>query len=111
MNGELETLGHGFFSLYGQADASNVGRLLTDGREQFIGLDEITVDLELADCCNTAGVALLMEWSTWCQSCGIKLTYRNPQDKLLDMIEMSGVEQILRFSDCENRNLLRATGN
>ena len=60
---QTEFLGHGKFSLLGHANVANVGQLLVDGREQFIELDDITVDLEQADCCNTAGLALLLEWS------------------------------------------------
>ena len=108
---ELEILGHGRFSLYGHADVTNVGRLLADGREQFIGLDEITVDLELADCCNTAGLALLMEWSTWCQSCGIKLTYEKPHEDLLEIVRINDVEEVLPFAQLATSNLFRATGN
>ncbi len=95
---QLEFLGHGSFSLSGSANVTNVGRLLADGREQFIGLDEISVDLEKADCCNTAGLALLMEWSTWCQLCGIKLIYEKPRDCLLKIVRINDVEQVLSFS-------------
>ncbi len=95
---QLEDLGHGRFSLFGRADVTNVGQLLADGREQFIGLDGISVDLEKADCCNTAGLALLMEWSTWCQLCGIKLIYEKPRDCLLKIVRINDVEQVLSFS-------------
>jgi len=95
---ELENLGSGKFSLYGHADVTNVARLLADGREQFIGLDDISVDLEMADCCNTAGLALLLEWSTWCELYGIRLKYDKPQDCLLEIMRINDVEQMLSFS-------------
>ena len=94
---ELEDLGHGRFSLFGRADVTNVGRLLAEGRDQFIGLDDISVDLESADCGNTAGLALLIEWSTWCQSCGIKLMYRRPPEDLLEIVRINDVEEVLPF--------------
>ena len=95
---ELENLGSGRFSLYGHADFTNVARLLADGREQFIGLDDISVNLEMADCCNTAGLALLLEWSTWCNLYGIRLIYIRPQNCLLDIVRINDVEQVLSFS-------------
>ena len=96
---ELENLGRGRFLLYGRADVTNVGRLLADGRDQFIGLDDISVDLEQSDCSNTAGLALLMEWSTWCQSYGIKLMYRRPPEDLLEIVRINDVEEVLSFAN------------
>ncbi len=90
--------GHGNFSLSSRADFSNVGRLLVNGQEQFIGHKEIAVDVAVADCANTAGLALLMEWTTWCQSNGIKLVYKRPQPTLLEIVRVNDVEQVLSFS-------------
>ena len=95
---ELENLGPGRFFLYGRADVTNVARMLADGREQFIGLDDISVDLEQADCGNTAGLALLIEWSTWCRSYDIKLKYRRPPKDLLEMVRINDVAEVLTFS-------------
>ena len=93
-----EFLGHGRFSLLGRTDMANVGRLLTDGRDQFIKLDEITIDLEQVDCCNTAGLALLLEWSSWCGSHGIKLKYDKPREELLKIVRINDVEEVLTFA-------------
>lgn len=95
---ELENIGTGKFSLYGRADITNVGRLLADGREQFIGLDDVSVDLEQSDCGNTAGLALLLEWSTWCRSYGIRLKYRRPPEDLLEIVRINDVDEVLLFS-------------
>lgn len=95
---ELEELAPGSFSLIGRADVTNVGRLLADGRVRFICLDEVTVNLEQADCSNTAGLALLMEWSTWCSLYGISLIYEKPPGDLLDIVRINDAEQVLSFS-------------
>ena len=95
---ELENLGRGSFLFYGRADVTNIARMLADGTEQFIGLDDISVDLEQADCGNTAGLALLLEWSTWCRSYGIKLKYRRPQEDLLEIVKINDVDDVLPFS-------------
>ncbi len=98
LNVGLNYQGHGNFSLSGRADFSNVGRLLANGEEQFIDHKVITVDLVEVDCANSAGLALLMEWSTWCQSNGIKLVYKRPQHTLLEIVRINDVEQMLSFS-------------
>jgi len=95
---ELEHLGRGRFLLSGRADVTNVGRLLADGREQFICQDDISIDLEQSDCSNTAGLALLIEWSTWCQSYGIKLIYRRAPEDLLEIVRINDVAEVLTFS-------------
>jgi len=98
LNVGLNYHGHGNFSLSGRADFSNVGRLLVNGQQQFIDHKVIAVDLAEADCANTAGLALLMEWSTWCQSTDIKLVYKRPHHSLLEMVRIGDVEQMLPFS-------------
>jgi len=95
---QLKCLGHGRFGLFGRSDMTNVSQLLADGRDRFIGLDDVTVDLEQADCCNTAGLALLMEWSTWCESHGIRLMYDKPRAELLEIVRINDVEEVLPFS-------------
>ena len=94
----LNNHGHGNFSLSGRADLTNIGPLLANGQQQFIGHKEITIDVADADCANTAGLALLIEWSTWCQSNRIKLLYKKPQDNLLEIVKINDVEQVLSFS-------------
>ncbi len=90
--------GHGNFSLSNRVDFSNVGRLLVNGQQQFIDHKVLAVDVVEADCANTAGLALLMEWSTWCQSNGIKLAYKRPQHNLLQIVRINDIEQMLSFS-------------
>ncbi len=98
LNVGLNYHGNGNFSLSGRADFSNVGRLLVNGQQQFIDHKVLAVDVAEADCANTAGLALLIEWSTWCQSNRIKLLYKKPQDKLLEIVKINDVEQMLSFS-------------
>ncbi len=98
LNVGLNYHGHGNFSLSGRADFSNVGRLLVNGQQQFIDHKVIAVDVAEADCANTAGLALLMEWSTWCQSNDIKLVYKKPHHSLHEIVRINDVEQMLSFS-------------
>lgn len=98
MNVRLEHQGGGSFTLAGRTDFANVGSLLTDGQKQFTGLKKITIDLRDADCASTAGLALLLEWSTWCQARAIKLYYENPRRNLHAIVKVNDLEQVLSLS-------------
>ncbi len=98
LNVGLNYQGHGNFSLSGRVDFINVARLLVNGQQQFIDHKMLAVDVAEADCANTAGLALLMEWSTWCQSNDIKLVYKRPHHSLLEIVRINDVEQMLSFS-------------
>lgn len=91
-------LGHGVFSLSGRTDFANVGHLLSDGKNEFADHEMVTVNIEAADCANTAGLALLMEWHTWCRLSNINLVYANPGEKLLELVSINDIAQILSFS-------------
>ena len=90
-------LGHGVFSLSGHTDFNTIGHLLSAGKTGFVDHEEVTVDIEDADCANTAGLALLMEWHTWCQLANINLVYANPGEKLLELVSINDIAQVLTF--------------
>lgn len=94
----LTDLGDGRFILCGRFDLSNVAKALPIGQSSFCHYDIITIDLDQADCVSTAGVALLLEWSTWCRANGKVLSYANPPGSLIDLVKLNGVEQLLQMS-------------
>ncbi len=106
----LKDHGDGRYSLSGHSDHNNIGRLLVNGQQQFIGHKEITINIAEADYANTAGLALLMEWSTWCQANDVNLVYEDPQAKFIEIVDVNNVEQILSFSQSTTPDLMRATG-
>lgn len=103
MNGDAELrlvsfgLGHGVFSLSGHTDFNNISHLLSAGKAGFVDHEEVTVDIDDADCANTAGLALLMEWYTWCNQSNIHLVYANPGEKLLELVSINDISQVLAF--------------
>lgn len=90
--------GQGSFALRGRLDLSSIGEILFTGQNQFENYEDITVDLDEAECASTAGLALLMEWSTWSVAHGKKLVYENVASNLLDLIEVNGVHKLLQVS-------------
>jgi len=64
---EMDDHGDGKFSLSGSASFSNIGPLLFAGQKLFIGHDKITINLANACFASSAGLALLMEWSSCCR--------------------------------------------
>ena len=97
-NDHLTDQGNGHYALSGHSNYDNVGPLLAHGRRQFGEHRDISIDLANADCANTAGLALLMEWSTWCQAKRINLVYHNPQSRLLEVVDANNVRQLMPFS-------------
>ncbi len=98
MSVSLIDRGQGSFALRGGLDLSSIGEILFTGQKQFENYEDISVDLTEAECASTAGLALLMEWSTWSVAHGKKLVYKNAAINLLDLIEVNGVHKLLQVS-------------
>ena len=94
----LTDLGDGRFILCGRFELSNVAEALPTGQRDFNHYDNIIIDLDQADCASTAGVALLLEWSTWSNANGKRLSYGNAPRGLIDLVELNGVKQLLQMS-------------
>ena len=99
MSYSLLSLGDGRFELSGRLDLSNVGEALFAGQNVFAHHGTISVDLAAADCASTAGMALLLEWSTWCAANAKRLVFVAVPGRLVDLARLNDVEQLLHFSD------------
>jgi len=98
MSYSLVGLGAGRFELSGQLDLSNVGQALFAGQDSFAQHDDISIDLAGANCASTAGMALLLEWSTWCSANGKQLVYAKVPGRLVDLARLNDVEHLLQLS-------------
>ena len=94
----MTDLGDGRFKLEGRLDLSNVGDALSRGQNQFNRHNDITVDLDEADCASTAGLALLLEWATWSITHRKRLEYRNAHGGLTELLDLHDVAHLLRMS-------------
>jgi len=99
MSYSLLNLGDGRFELSGKLDLSNVGEALFAGQDEFIHHGIISVDLAAADCASTAGMALLLEWSTWCAANEKRLAFLAVPGRLVELARLNDVEQLLHFPD------------
>ncbi|GMR17571.1 MAG: hypothetical protein BMS9Abin32_703 [Gammaproteobacteria bacterium] len=106
MDGALTKLGNGSFRLRGRLDLDCAGRVLVAGRKLMRGDGDVFIDLQQADCANTAGLALLVEWSMWCAAQGRTLHYRHAADKLLALIAVNGVGELLHLPAAQGRRFL-----
>jgi len=107
----LKSHGRGNFSMSGSIDFGNVSKLLVDGQAQFAAYKAIKVNLSNADCASTAGLALLLQWSTSCRAIGTNIVYEKAPENLVDLARINDVEQLLCFANQNTGNLLRTTGN
>jgi len=98
MSYSLTSLGNGRFELNGQLDVSNVGMALFGGQNEFAQHDTISINLAGANCASTAGMALLLEWSTWCKHNEKQLLYTAVPSRLVDLARLNDVQQLLRFA-------------
>lgn len=103
--------GRGQFSLVGCVGLSNAGRLSVNGSQKFLGHESITINLARAECASTVGLALLLEWSSWCGSNGMQLTYELPEADLLAIIEANNVSDMLPISSEPACNHFSPDGN
>ncbi len=98
MKYSLVELGPGRFRLSGRLDLSNVGEALVTGQNMFDDHDKISINLAAANCASTAGMALLLEWVTWCRAARKQIVYEEASGRLVDLARLNDVEQFLHFS-------------
>jgi len=89
------------YCLTGIIGFDNAGDLVAEGKCRFVGHDHVAVDLSLADVASTAGIAVLMEWASWCNTQDIRLQYECVRPEVLDVARLNGVEMMLPI-DPEN---------
>ncbi len=93
--------GGGCFALQGALNFVTVpelllaSELLSDSQPRFSGHSEIVVDLAAVDTCNSAGMALLLEWRARAHADKVALTLLNLPDSLRQIAQVCDVEQLL----------------
>lgn len=92
---EILQHGDGKFSLIGAVDFDNAGQVMAEGQRLFTGHDSIVVDTSAAEVSSTAGLAVLMEWASWCEIRDIEFVYAGIPAKALAVAEMNGVTMML----------------
>jgi phospholipid transport system transporter-binding protein len=93
--GALSAAGPGRFELSGDVGFADAARLLAEGDAAFAGLDQVEVDLSRVARADSAGLALLLEWSIAARAAGQRLSYRNVPPAVASLAGISDVAELL----------------
>ncbi len=91
----LAALGHGRFSLSGDLGFDHAARMLTEGDAAFGNMSQAEVDLAKVARVDSAGLALLLEWSIAARESGRKISYRNVPRAVAALAGISDVSELL----------------
>lgn len=91
----LVDAGGGRFALAGELGFDTVARLLESGRRAFAPHPAVEVDMAGVTRCDSAAVALLLEWVRIAESRGARIAFRNLPRSLHAIASISDVEELL----------------
>ena len=96
--GALTAVGGGRFELSGDVGFGDAARLLADGDAAFRGEKAVEVDLARVERVDSAGLALLLEWSLSARDAGRQIVYQNVPGSVVSLAGMSDVAALLEPS-------------
>jgi phospholipid transport system transporter-binding protein len=91
----LEGLGDGRFALSGDLVFDSAPRLLAEGDSAFGTHDRVEIDLARVGRIDSAGLALLLEWSLVARAAGRAVGYQNMPAGLAALAGISDVSELL----------------
>ena len=91
----LEQKGDGRYALAGDLVFGSVAALLPAGESAFGGRSPVEVDLRQVKRLDSAGLALLLEWSLAARAQGREIRYRHAPPVLGTLAGMAGVDGLL----------------
>lgn len=91
----LVSLGNGQFALSGDLVFEQVARLLGEGDAAFGALPRADIDLAKVERADSAGLALLLEWSIVARDAGRVVNYQNIPPPLAALAGISEVSAML----------------
>jgi len=95
MPAALATLGPGRFEISGDLGFEDAARMLLEGDTAFGSLDHAEVDLAKVARVDSAGLALLLEWSVSAREAGKALVYLNVPPAIAALAGISDVSGLL----------------
>jgi phospholipid transport system transporter-binding protein len=93
--GALSAAGPGRFELSGDVGFADAARVLAEGDAAFAGIDRVEVDMSRVARADSAGLALLLEWSIAARAAGRDLSYRNVPPAIASLAGISDVAELL----------------
>jgi len=94
----FEDAGKGRFVLSGVLGFDTVTAALAKGETLFAGHKRIVVDLAGVESTDSAGLALLVEWTGWARREKRKLSFKHVPKQALALARISEVDKILPFA-------------
>ena len=91
----LEERGDGRFALQGELNLATVGALLKESGRLFQRQPPSWIDLAGVSHCDSAGVALLVEWLRQARTDGRDLRFVNPPPQMLAIIKVTDLDPLL----------------
>ena len=95
----IERRAEGSFHLCGELNFTTVPALLREGANLFDGQGPVTLDLKEISRSDSAGLALLVEWTRQARERGATLSFRNISPQMLAIAQVSGLDRILSLND------------
>jgi len=94
----IEDLGNGHFRLSGHLGFDSAAHALTESHKLFAEHKKIQVDLAGVDSTDSAGLALLVEWTGWARREKRKLTFTHVPKQAMALAKISEVDELLPVS-------------
>jgi phospholipid transport system transporter-binding protein len=92
---ELEDLGEGRFRLVGDMSFSTAESILRQSEALFEDYTRIEVDLSGIEKADSAGLALLLEWTTWAIQTVREIRFVGMPDRVMAIAKVTEVDNLL----------------
>jgi phospholipid transport system transporter-binding protein len=83
------------WALGGRLQKDTVPTLWLEGQQRLRGGGELDIDLSAVEICDSAGVAVLVDWLRLAAIQGTRLRYRNAPAQVIAIADVSDLEQLL----------------
>lgn len=95
----LEPVAAGRYAVAGELDLASAAAMLAAGRAAFAGQPRVDVDLSRVGRADSAGLAVLIEWTRLARRAGTLITFHALPDRLSALARIGGVDQLLPVAD------------
>ena len=95
----IERRGDDAFLLSGELNFATVPALLREGAALFDGQGRVSLDLQQVTRSDSAGLALLVEWTRQAKVQGATLVFHNITPQMLAIAQVSGLDRILSLNE------------
>jgi len=94
----LQQQASGRLLLQGELSFSSVPGLLNEGKHLQPGSGGVLVDLQGVTRTDSAGLALMVEWTRNARAQGVDITFVNIPQQMMALIRLSGLEEVLSLA-------------